>query len=213
MSISIRHWDGVSNVSLQSTTGPSGLAELDSPMVRRVDFDLEPQDLLAFINYHYVSSPSVRRQRLYLGLLGFVILSALPIMVALGASTPVSEVLRSSWPMLLAPLAFIVCFPLFYRWGLKRTCRRLLDEGDRRGFYGPRSLALEDYGIRETTIRGEMVRAWPSVRKIITIEQHVLVYTSPTEAFVIPKRVFDPTELASFMAFLTRRARLSPAKS
>jgi hypothetical protein len=197
------------NVSPQQHIQPAELKTRPAS-ARRADFDLEPEDLLAFINYHYVTSPGVRKQRFLLATLGFGILAALPIIVVLGSGKPADQILRSGWPMLLAPLGFLVCFPLFYRWGLKRTCRRLLDEGDKLGFYGPRSLALEDYGVRETTIRGETVRAWPSVRKLIILQRHALVYTSATEAFVVPKRAFSESpSFDDFVEFLAMRARVA----
>ena len=182
-----------------------------SSVSNRVDFDLEPEDLLAFINYHYVTSPTVRRQRFLLAALGFGILAALPVMVLLGSQRPPIEMIKTSWPLVLAPFGFLVCFPLFYRWGLKRTGRRLLSTGDKQGYYGPRNLSLEDYGVRETTVRGDTIRAWPSVRRIITVNDYALLYTSATEAFVVPKRAFE--DALDFDAFVTRaahRARVRP---
>jgi hypothetical protein len=198
-----------SDVALQQLTQPAGKKELPAAG-RLTNFDLDPRDLLAFIEYHYVTSPDVRRQRIVLAMLGFGILAALPIIAALGSGKPAGEVLRNVWPMFLAPLGYLVCFPLSYRWGLKRTCRRLLDEGDKRGFYGPRTMVLEDYGIRETTVSGETVRAWPTVRKVIVSKQHALVYTSATEAFVVPKRAFNESQaFDAFIDFLANRARVS----
>ncbi len=193
---------------LLESTGQSADADVSrSPW--QVEFDLEPNDLLNFINYHYVDSRNVRRQRLLLGALGFGTLAAFPVMVALASDKPTADLLRSLWPLFLSPFAFLFCFPLFYRWGLRRTCRRLLNEGDERGYFGPRIMSLEPFGVREVTVRGETIRSWPAVRKIVRVRQYGLIYTSTTEAFVLPERAFPDDEACqAFLKQAAERARV-----
>ena len=180
----------------------------ESPLVERIDFDLEPEDLLSFINYHYVDSPGVRRQRYLLAAMGFGILASLPLMIMLGWHKSIDEMRQNLWPLLLGPVGFLICYPLFYRWSIRRNCQRIMYEGDRRGYFGPRSLSLETYGVRESTIRGETIRSWASVCGLVTVRQHALIYTSPTEAFVVPKRAFkDDDAFDAFMKQASERAR------
>ena len=157
----------------------------------KISYDLFPDDLAAFIEVHQRTSPAARKQRL--GCLGttLVALLILPLGMLLTTDKPRLQTAIDIWPLFLAPI-FLAGFALPYvRWRTKQLSRRLLSEGKNAGIYGECELAIDADGLTESRPSGYTVRKWSSVEQISMTPQHLFVYTSGIEAFVVPRRAFE----------------------
>jgi hypothetical protein len=87
----------------------------------------------------------------------------------------------------------------------------MIAEGESKGYFGPCSLSIAAEGIVETKPNGESKRKWAAVTRIVVTSQHVFVYTSPVEAFILPRRAFDSDDQCQeFVRRLADHASLVP---
>ncbi|MEX1231431.1 MAG: YcxB family protein [Planctomycetaceae bacterium] len=155
-----------------------------------VSYELLPDDFAAFIEFHQQSSPVARRQRLGCFAIGLAALLVLPVGILLMTDKPRLEAAINIWPLLLGPILFAVFIVPYVRWRTRQMSRRLLTEGTNAGFYGACDLAIDSEGLTESRPSGSTSRKWTSVERIVTTPQHLFVYTSGIEAFVVPRRAF-----------------------
>ncbi len=175
--------------------------------IMKADFELSPNDLIAFTTVHNLRSPTIRRQR-YGCLIGaLLLLSALPGLILLTTDKPVLETVKNIWPLLLGPVLFVLTVIPYTRWRLASITRRMLAEGQNSGCYGPCSLSIDPDGLRETKSTVESIRCWSAVEKVLVTDTHAFVYTSAIEAFLLPGRAFQaPGAFQQFIDELLERS-------
>ena len=170
----------------------------------KASFDFTPDDLTAFVQSHNAQSPNARRQLFGCLVIGFLALSFLPALILILNEKPFLETARNIWPLLMSPPLFLLLVIPFMKWRMRSLIKRMLKEGRSSGFYGACTLSLETDGIHESKSSGETVRNWSSVEKIIVAPEHLFVYTSGVEAFVVPRHAF--TSDVDFNSFVQQIA-------
>jgi hypothetical protein len=177
----------------------------------KAEFELTVEDYLELTTVHTARSPTVRRQRRSGLLIGCILLMALPTLVLVTSDKPVGETVRAIWPLLTAPILFLLTVIPYIRWKTSRMAKRMLLEGGPSGFSGPCSLAIETGGLVETRAAGVTTRHWDSVEKILVTATHVFIYTSAIEAFVLPQRAFTSSEEGrQFVEQVSQRSGVQP---
>lgn len=167
---------------------PAVPAELSA---MKADFELTPDDLIAFITYHNMQSPTVRRQRIGCGVVFFLAMSILPLFVLVNTNEPLLETAIAIWPLLLGPLLLPFIFIPLYKWSLRRAAARMVNERGIAGYFGPCCLSIGPEGIVETKATGQTIRKWEYVNRLRLTPKYIFVYTSWIEAFILPKRAFE----------------------
>ena len=99
----------------------------------KADFELTPDDLVAFTRNHNLRSPTIQKQR-YGCLIGaLALLLALPGLILLTTDDPVLETAKAIWPLLLGPVLFVLFIIPYSRWSLAAITKRMLAEGRNSG--------------------------------------------------------------------------------
>lgn len=175
-------------------------------VVVQAEYDVTPDDLLAWSVCHHNQSPSSRKQSRLVILLAIPLFLFLPGMVFLTSDKPFLETAQAIWPLLMGPVFFAVLYVLLLQWR-RHSARQILAEGDPSKFLDRRVLALRPDGMHESTSSGSNHRLWTSVERILSTRDHAFVYTSGVEAFIIPRQSFTST--VTFEDFLQEIARRS----
>jgi hypothetical protein len=175
------------------------------------DFELTSDDLVAFVTFCNNRSPTAQRQRIGCAILGFLAVSALPALILLTTARPRLETAFDIWPLLLGPVLFVLFLRPFFRWSFRRNLRRMFAEGESKGYFGPCSLSIAAEGVVETKSSGESIRKWAAISRIVVTSQHVFIYSSALEAFILPKRAFDDDgDCQEFVRHVTEHASVVP---
>ncbi|MHB8866317.1 MAG: YcxB family protein [Pirellulaceae bacterium] len=156
----------------------------------KASYELFPDDLAAFIEFHQRTSPVARNQRLGCFGMALVALLVLPLGIVLTTDKPRIQTAIDIWPLFLGPILLVLFVMPYVRWGTRQMSRRLLSEGTNAGFYGECDLAIDADGLTESRPSGSTTRRWSSVERIATTPRYLFVYTSGIEAFVVPRRAF-----------------------
>ncbi len=173
----------------------------------KVEFELTAEDYVELTTVHTACSPTVRRQRRRAFLFGCVALMALPTLVLATTDKPIAEAAMAIWPLLTAPIVFLLIAIPYIRWRTSRMAKRMLLEGGPSGLSGPCSLAIETDGLVESRAAGVTTRNWDSVEKILVTATHIFIYTSAIEAFVLPRHAFaSPDEGHQFIERVSQRS-------
>tara|TARA_R110002072_G_C7730484_1_gene515703 strand:+ start:73 stop:618 length:546 start_codon:yes stop_codon:yes gene_type:complete len=160
----------------------------------KASYELTADDLAAFTLCHSSTSPVVRRQRAGCLVGAVLLLLSLPTLLLTTSDKPIAETAKNIWPLLAGPALFILFIIPYLKWRTANLSQRLLREGTNAGFYGQCTLSLDDNGLTETKESGDTSRKWAAVEKIVATQDHLFVYTSGIEAFVIPTRAFQTSE-------------------
>ena len=87
------------------------------------------------------------------------------------------------------------------RWLVRRAIRQLLrEERPDKGQLGRHRLVLGEDGLSESTAVGESRTTWAGVDRVEQSPDYIFIYTTPSAAYVIPRRAFkDPQQAEAFL--------------
>jgi hypothetical protein len=156
----------------------------------RVTYEQTLEDIAAFNLHHFRTSPLAKR-RLRLTQLSSVFLTFIVVMVWPRWSSTERVVF-----FITLSLFWIVGFPFYYRWAIKRNAKKIYAASKSKGILGEHQLTVEPNGIATWSPANESKIAWYGVERIESDDQYIYIYTSPLQAHVIPKRAFSSVEEA-----------------
>jgi YcxB-like protein len=154
-------------------------------------YELHREDLAAFSDFHQRTSPAARKYRTKFFGIAFALFAFFPVWIVMTSDKPRVQTAKDIWPLFLGPLLFAIFALPYVRWRSRHMSRRLLNEGKNAGFYGKCELTICDGGLTETRPSGTTSRNWSSVERVALTPQHLFVYTSGIEAFVVPRSAFS----------------------
>lgn len=172
-----------------------------------LSYTLTLDDLVAFNVYHYWQWPG-RRFALWRQLPAFMLLWAGYSLWILGvaaemAGTGVASISRGLLPLLALPPALMVVYPLMPQRALRRRFRRFLSASDCSAMLGPCELSIGPEGLTESTTTGRSHRHWRSISKVVTCDQHILMYMGGFHCYIVPKRAFgSESDKARFLSLV-----------
>ena len=173
----------------------------------KASYELTPDDLAAFTVFYNSTSPVARRQRTGCLTAAVLLMLALPTLVLATTDKPIAETAKNIWPLLVGPVLFVIFIIPYLKWRTANLSQRLLREGTNAGFYGQCTLSLDDNGLTETKESGDTIRKWAAVERFVATQDHLFVYTSGIEAFVIPTRAFQTSdECLEFQGAISERS-------
>lgn len=175
---------------------------------REIEFDLTLDDYVAFSLDH------AKRSTLHKTSIGcFFVVAGMAVPVSIAAILLTVENARDfAMPLLafgaivLLSLGIVAGWNYYYGIPTFLTdlmLRHMLTRGDTSSIFGRYSISVSPAAIFERAPKSEHRFALSAVQKIILAPQHVYVYVSPVQAFIIPKRAFlEPRAPESFVTLL-----------
>jgi YcxB-like protein len=156
-----------------------------------IEYEISIDDVVDFNLYHYTHSPSLRRTY-FIGRWFFPGLLALCLIVAVEILDLHGLALGLPWLIWLIFTMFWVIFlgPRYILGQIRKRIVKMNAEGKRGGYSGKHRLSITPEGLLHSTDYGDSKTYWKSVEKILSTDRHVFIYTSATEAHIIPKRAF-----------------------
>ena len=175
-----------------------------------VTFRLNGDDVHA-AQWHYVStSPAMRRNYRFAGVVVLVLTSILPLFLMLvEALDPVTG------GALVAGffVVWVFQFPRSYRQGIERSTRKLLKEGRNALLQCTFRMEIDEAGLNVKTDLGESRLAWGAVERVEETESHIFIRIGSMTGHVVPKWAFESRrhaeEFFAAAAEFQRRAEFS----
>lgn len=149
-----------------------------------VEYTVTDEDYLDFNLYHFYHSPSIHRSLRIQQFLAPVMFLVIPFIFRLD---PLSFFLPA---FIITALLWLIFYPRYFHWFVKRRTAKFLAEGDKRGITGNHTLQLTPDEIIEVSETGEMRAKWASVEKIEVSEKQIFIYLNSVSAILIPLHSF-----------------------
>ena len=146
-------------------------------------YELTPDDYAAYCAHHYSRKGGGRR--LLTGMRYGVPVFWFLLVLWSALSGHLNWV---DWALLVLGLAWLLFFPKWVQRSSARRMRRIAAEGIRRDSVGPRQLDVTAAGIVEATPFGRLETFWRGIEKCVETPAHILIYTGPHAAYIVPKR-------------------------
>jgi hypothetical protein len=169
--------------------------------LHQLEYDILPEDNVAFGCYVNVNSEQGKLQRRYFLVFTTLLGSALGFAVVVLILNDVRTALVAG---LAAGLADLAMSPWLWRRQLKRNLSRMASSGGL-GSIGPHRLFVDGEGLHEETTGTKLITAFPSIRRIEQTDDHVFIFVGEARALIIPKRV-GSSEVAAFLGEVERRS-------
>lgn len=170
-------------------------------------FEITRHDLAALIEFHQGTSPVARKQKLGCFAIALAGLLMLPVGIVLTSAPPRLQTAINIWPLFLGPILFALFAMPYMRWQTRQMSNRLLREGKNSRFYGHCELTIDSDGLTETRPSGVTTRKWSAVERVAVTPQHLFIFTSGTEAYVVPRLAFQTeAEFTTFVERITEHA-------
>jgi hypothetical protein len=167
-----------------------------------VDYELTRNDLYAFQWRATQVSPVARRARRKLYIYLFLAVLLLAIVPAIGADGFVVSRVSFGFLLIFFPLVAGITWLLEKRLTRRTILELLKDEVPEKGQLGKHSVKLDDGGVFETTAVGESRTSWAGVNRVEQSPGYIYIYTTPSAAFIVPKRAFaDVRDAEDFYQF------------
>jgi hypothetical protein len=175
----------------------------------KVEYDLTKEDYIAFNMHHIDHSPTIKRSLFIQRYIVALIFLAFPFIYS-----------RVSGAALLLPLIvygvvfiiWILYYPRYFTASMKKRILKMINEGSNASLFGPRSITLNESGVTETSENDESRSSWRSIEKIDETAEHIYIYISSINAYLVPVRAFeDRTKKEAFLERLKDK-KYSPTK-
>ena len=154
-----------------------------------VEFNLTPEDVIAFLRYHADNPPSGRRLSWRSNLLAALLcclLGLVGMFLILPAQVPVLS--PDLLPFVLAP-ALLLGVYLFRHRFIAAATRRLLRGGDAK-LLGEQRLGITPEGVTHSTQFSAATVLWIGIEKIAVTKDHAFFYITTRSAYVVPRWAF-----------------------
>lgn len=171
----------------------------------RAEYDLQPDDVVAFYLYHNAHAPENRRARRNTFRMGMAALVLVCGTIAVTSRNP-AEAFATWWPLVLLPLVFA----LLPFWHASSAMRKPIEQRVLRSAHasqlGRQEIELTADGLRIRNPYGATELRWGAVRRIASSGEHLFIYIGPEAAVAIPRRGFSCD--SGFDAFEAEARRL-----
>lgn len=160
--------------------------------MQEFSYELTEQQFVDFNLYHAKHSKAVQRSLTVQRLLIPAIYLAMPFVMA-----PIFDwsVVSLLIPFVIFAALWIVFFPAYFYWNIKRASRKMVNEGRNQGLLGHHQLFLDAEGVREVTTNGEAHVRWSGIEKYGEDERNVYLYNGAMSALIVPKHAVPDMDL------------------
>jgi len=168
-----------------------------------ISFSLAKDDVVALACHYYTTSATLRRSRLSSQV-------AVPVLLALIGLLMVvkGDQLRSSGiGLLICAGAAVAGIPFWYRWSLRKTAERMIDEPSYRKVFGNYTLVFNEEGIASTSPTGEGKYTWEAVDRVFLTPEYLFIMLVGAQGFSIPRSQIPDSTIQEMKAFAESHAR------
>ena len=162
-------------------------------------FESTVEDLLAFQDYQYAHSSTVRRR--LARKVGALSLISFGGMISMSSHDGVINAAVSG--LIVAGLVALVC-PSLVRYNMKAHIRKMCVTGDYKLFLGDGELEIVEDGIISRTPYGEGKLAWGAIEQIESTAEYTFIYVGTLMAMIIPHNRIEEGDYKVFMTELGR---------
>ncbi len=168
-----------------------------------VEYEMTPEDWVAFNLYHHRRSPTARRRYLWSWLfpagVWLFVCTALWHLADRGRGTPLQTFL-ALLPLFVAAPIYLLWYPWAYRRNLRRIVAGMMSEGKNRRLFGRHRVTISPDGIAESGEFGQSTTTWQAVERVVPDGEYAYVYLNALAAIVIPRRAFaNPAQFDEFV--------------
>lgn len=165
----------------------------------KVTYSPELADLLALNEAKTMSSGVARGQVRFIRALGFIlVLIGLALLVLTGLTGDLVGVAVGLAAM-GAGVFYAAFGARFYRSRSRKLAEKLYSARPSGLAFVPRTVHIDEHGVRETSDWHETVVVWTAVIGVQILPSHLLIWVAQMNAFVIPRRAFpDEQKYAAF---------------
>jgi hypothetical protein len=169
----------------------------------QVQYEMTPEDFVAFNAYHQKNSPELRRRlnisRIAIPLVMLLAFLAMPLIKLDQGESYVEKLLELKW-FFLAPVILYFYTPFAWRRRNAKLIRNMLREGSTKALLGDCTITISDDGIASVRKSSSSSVGWDVVDRIVENDQYGFIYLSSLSAVLIPRRAFQRDEdYESFM--------------
>ena len=168
----------------------------------QIHYQLTVEDIAAF-NVHHSRTSRLSRRRLRLTQLWGIFCTLVVVMI-----WPRWSSLERALFFLAFCSFWLLAYPVYYPWVIKRNARKIYSEKESKGVLGKHSIAIRADGVTERSAVGESRTGWEGIERIAADGQYVYLYIGPLQAHVIPKRAFQNDEEVEAFLQLAQTYRL-----
>jgi hypothetical protein len=163
----------------------------------KVEYDLTKEDYIAFNMHHIDHSPTIKRSLFIQRYVVALVFLVVPFIFSNMTGVPVLLPLIVYGGIFIA---WILYYPRYFVATTKKRILKMIDEGGNDSLFGPRTMILSESGVEEISDMGESRSSWRSVEKIDETAEHIYIYISSVNAYLVPVRAFaDRTQKEVFL--------------
>jgi hypothetical protein len=176
-----------------------------------VAYDLTTDDFVAFNVHHQRRSPLVRTITTSAVMVVWLVVAVAVALYALFAVRDRTTLIVCLllWGAVVSVFGFLL-WRMARRAPSNRPSAGLVAERDTSSMVGPYKLNVTRTEITESSPQGEATCAMSAVEKIVVTGDHAFIYSSPVQAFVVPRRAFATSvDFESLVAMIEQFSRKS----
>ncbi len=163
-----------------------------------VTYNLAKEDALA--NYHYETSPSLRRVRRLFPIAVFVLLGGLGLLLMFGGRS--QENFALGLTLSISGVVAAIFFPPWYRFALRRSAERQYAETSYAKAFGKFTLSFNEEGITSKSPVGEGKFYWSAVSRVALTPTHLIILLIGPQGFPIPRAQVPDTTIQELKAMV-----------
>jgi hypothetical protein len=93
----------------------------------------------------------------------------------------------------IASVLWLVGFPRYWNWSIRRRTRKLLTEGPT-GFPYIQTLEIAEDGIHGSSPKGTSILNWSALTKVAESDTDLYLFVGPMNAIVIPRKAVQSAD-------------------
>jgi hypothetical protein len=169
-----------------------------------IRFERTLEDLIAFNDFHYRHSQSMKKYLFWYRWIGALFILLLPplIMQSYSPDMPLFFELGLS---LIGAIIFAVNAERIVHRRIRKQALKLYKEGNNEALLGESVLELTDTGLLARSPLTETKLAWGAIERIETNSDYTFLYIGSVNAYVIPHNRIIEGDYRAFMAEVGRR--------
>jgi hypothetical protein len=154
----------------------------------KVEYELTKEDYIAFNMHHIDHSPTIKRSLFMQRYVVALVFLVFPFIFSNMSGAPLLLSLMVYGAIFVA---WIIYYPRYFMATTKKRILKMIDEGSNENLFGPRSMTLTEEGVEEVNSHGESKSSWRSIEKVDETVDHIYIYTSSINAYLVPIRAFE----------------------
>ncbi|PLX98413.1 MAG: hypothetical protein C0623_12115 [Desulfuromonas sp.] len=171
-------------------------------------YSLKLEDAVKFNQDHIDSIPEMKRKLSIMRLVwAFTPLVAVSAIMFVERATPSKTAIVISFVAFCVSTPIYFLQPAFFRWSTARQLRKVYAEPQNEALLGQQELEIVGNELMLKSEATENRIALKSVEKIISSDDHTYVYTSASNAHIIPKNSVIEGDYDGFIKTLRRKTK------